>query len=376
MKKKVLVAIPWHAGGINAILPIISALIDKSDIELITIADRRAKDYLKGKDVGYIPIDFYDEEYFSLMAMVKLLREKSPDLVITSTGGPQKEGYRDLINQKVVLAARELRIGSLVVLDAWTEYIEKFSDIFTNELFKFLPDKIAVMDSFAKEEMIKKGFPKSKLIVTGNPFFEDLREKKLADREPELMGIVKDCNLLISYITNCAEKYKEILGYWDLDNIAIIGDIFNSLHKKYRESFCLIVALHPNTPEKEHQKIKNYVDGISGRAEVVKGIDVQDLVLASDLVLNAWSTVAIEAVLMKKPCISMQPGLKTEDQLVVSKRGIIPVGYTKGECEKIVKKAITDKYYREIGVVRNYSKFKVGNRAKQKIIELISEMLK
>ena len=79
---------------------------------------------------------------------------------------------------------------------------------------------------------------------------------------------------------------------------------------------------------------------------------------------------------MSKPCISIQPGLITEDFLaVLTKNGLIPVGYTKEDCKSLVKKAILDDDYREKQLIEQASSFRTDGKATERVTNLVYEML-
>ena len=64
----------------------------------------------------------------------------------------------------LTLAAKKYGIKTLSVSDFWTGRIPYFSDQFVeNGKFKFLTDKITVLDELQKKIMIEEGFPKEKV---------------------------------------------------------------------------------------------------------------------------------------------------------------------------------------------------------------------
>jgi len=88
------------------------------------------------------------------------------------------------------------------------------------------------------------------------------------------------------------------------------------------------------------------------------------------------STVGIEAVYMRKPCISIQPGLITEDFLaVLTKNRLIPVGYIEEDCKSLIKKVIVDKTYREKELIEQASSFRTDGKATERVTNLVYEML-
>jgi len=138
----------------------------------------------------------------------------------------------------------------------------------------------------------------------------------------------------------------------------------------------MVVKLHPRVPGEDLVEISQYIDDSSeGRIKLLANIDPLDLILASDLTLTPFSTLGIKAVYMRKPCISLQPGLKAKDRFVISKKGFIPVGYTTNDCEKELRKAILDNEYRQEELLQRAAGFKTDGKATERVAELIYKML-
>jgi hypothetical protein len=373
MKKKVL-ATSWHPGGMNAILPVVNRFTADGLIDVVTIGHDHSTRLLDAHGAEYRTINDYSLRDVSLESMKALLEKEAPDLVLAGTS-VQDESRRDIIEQTMVFAAKQKGICTLAVLDYWGNYSLRFTDAYAGEPFKFLPDKIAIMDKFAEKDMLKEGFSKDLLVITGNPHFDDLESKARNYSDNERQAVRKQAGLnnelLIFYAANIWKKQSKDFGYWDLDNIRLIN---NAL--KGQNDAKLIVKLHPRTPEEDRREITQYTGQSSGKIRILQGIDTQEVVLASDLTVVAVSTVGIEAVYLRKPCISIQPGLKREDLLaVVTQNGIIPYGHTQDDCEALVKRAATDKKYREKTLSEKAKSFRTDGRATERVTNLAYSLL-
>ena len=64
---------------------------------------------------------------------------------------------------------KERGIPTLSIVDFWSNYTERFDT---------LPDKIAIIDEQMRQEMLAEGFPDDKLVITGQPAFDCLAEKR------------------------------------------------------------------------------------------------------------------------------------------------------------------------------------------------------
>jgi UDP-N-acetylglucosamine 2-epimerase len=257
----------------------------------------------------------------------------------------------------------------------------RFNDIYLGEDFRFLPNKIAIMDQYAEIDMLREGFDKKALVITGNPHFDDLEAKarRFTDEEKwrvrQHVGL--DTDVLFFYAANAWKKEKPKLGYWDLDNIKLVNDTLKRLPDQERKRCGLVVKLHPRVESEDLDEISTYINQESDdRIKLVTGISPQELILASDLTLTPFSTLGIETVYMGKPCISMQPGLKGEDYLaILTKNELIPVGYTPDHCRALVKKAFVDNEYREQELIKQASNFRTDGRATERVAGLVYQLL-
>lgn len=376
---KRILATSWHPGGANAIAPVIKRLIAEDKTIVVVIGYQFSEKIFRDYGITYKIIDSYELRDISLGSLERLLQVELPDLVLAGTS-MQDEATKDVIEQTIVLAAETKGIPTLAVLDFWGNYWQRFSDIFTGEKFKFLPDKIAIMDEVAQQAMAEEGFAKERLVITGNPYFDDLPAKARSftatEKQTIRQSIGLDCETLLFFAGNTLKNEAINYGYWDLENIRLLAGVLKQLPEGQRTKIGIAVGLHPRTPESDLAEINHYIGEISGiKIKVVRHIKAQELVLVSDLTLTANSTVGIEAVYMGKPCISLQPGLKGKDLLIVSEKGIIPVGYTVRDCEKELKRAIVDIEYREKELSKRAKSFRIDGRATERVVKLVYKMI-
>ena len=379
MKPKIL-ATSWHPGGMNAIVPVIKRLNQQGKVNVVTVGHQYSKAILDSHGIGYKRIGDYGLKSVSLESMAALLEQESPNLVLTGTSA-QDENNRDVIEQTATLAGRKKGIPTIAVLDFWGSYSLRFNDIYSGEHFRFLPDKIAIMDQYAERAMLAEGFDKSRLVITGNPYFDDLEGKVRNFTEQEKsdirLRIGLNADVLLFYAANAWEKEASKLGYWDLDNINIVNEFIAGLPKEEREKYGMVVKLHPRVPQEDLERIKKAIEEDSEkRIVLVSEIHPQNLILSTDLTLTPFSTLGIEAVLMRKPCISMQPNLKGNDYLsFLTNNQVIPVGYTTKDCMSLVRRAFVDKDFREKELIDQSSNFKTDGKATERVINLIYQLL-
>jgi len=378
MKPRIL-ATSWHPGSANAIVPVIKRLREEGRTDVTVVGHQYSEQILKNHEISFKTLVDYGLTDVSIGSMECLLRAEQPRFVLTGTS-VQDEANRDVIEQTATLAARTLGIPTLAVLDIWANYSLRFADIYTGECRKFLPDRIAIMDQYAEKDMLGEGFDRKNLVITGNPHFDSLGRKAEGFTEYEKqkvrqqIGIEKD--VLFFYAATSLKNDMGNAGYWDLDNIQLIDEVLRGIQDGDKCKYGLVLKLHPIAPKKDFVEISKYIaEHPEGRIKLVTGVDPQNIILSSDLTLTSYSTLGIEAVLIGKPCISLQPNLARKDFLaVLTQNGIVDAGYTRETCKTLVRKAYTNADYRS-GLTQQALRFRTDGQATERVTGLIYESL-
>jgi len=176
--------------------------------------------------------------------------------------------------------------------------------------------------------------------------------------------------MVIFYAAHVQKKYEDRYGFYDLH-------VLNALNEGLRGvdySVATVVKMHPAASSAEQGLIKECVEGMKN-ARIVYEESARDLALASDLVVTAFSTVGIEALLMGRPVVSLQPGLSGENPYrFVTNPGIVPVGFTHDECVDLLRCIVHDDAYRRL-LAENAKSFKTDGRATERVAALIYEYL-
>ncbi|MBT5023078.1 hypothetical protein HOK51_08190 [Candidatus Woesearchaeota archaeon] len=378
MKPKVL-ATSWHPGGMNAIAPVIKLLQEKNLIELVVMSHNFSEKILDSHNIPYKTIQDYDITQVSVENMKQILDTEKPDLVFTGTS--VQENKKDIaFEQTIIKAAKEKKMTTLAVLDFWGQYSERFGKLEPQDEFTILPDTLAIMDEYAKKDLIEREFPSDLLKITGNPFFDNIENYALNFSETDKQNIRKkiglEQNVLLFYAANAWKQNIEKFGYWDLENIIIIDNALESVPANLKEKTGVCVKLHPRCPSEDLEEIQTYIHNSKNNIKLVSNMNSHDLILSTNITFTPSSTAAIEAIYMNKPAASIQPGLKCQDYLsILTKNDIAPVGYTVDDCKALVRRVITDSNYREHELREKASRFRTDGKATERVTALVYEML-
>ena len=163
-----VVVICGDPGGANAIVPVIKQLYSEKKMEILVFAYKQAIDIMEKNNISFFTLD----EDITNSAIQDVLQKNHPSIIVTGTSVNTID-----LEKKFIRAARKLKIPSIAVLDFWSNYSLRFSDDVGD--LKFVPEKIAIMDEIASNDMIAEGFHPDTLIVTGQPAFDALEKFKL-----------------------------------------------------------------------------------------------------------------------------------------------------------------------------------------------------
>jgi len=378
---KRIIATSWHPGGANAISPVIKRLNKEGKVDVITIGHQYSEKIFQDGGINYKTIDFYELSDVSTSSMDQILQEESPDLVFTGTG-VQNKYNRHVIDQALTAVAQRRGIKSLAVSDFWDflgNYCQRFSDIYTdNGRFRFLPDRIAIMDKLAEEAMLKEGFPREKLIITGNPYFDELVELKENFGERDRRKVRNDLHIdlnayLFAYFSQPIwHHYGEELGYTEKTALKELLDSLKKLQDK--KKIGILVKAHPRENKHDIEQVTKEYDL---PIKVDQDYPTRPTILAADAIISPFSTVLIESTYLDKPTISLQPGLKKEDLLITNRMGITVPVYEHGKIDEILEKLLFDKNFAtELSQRAKRKGFTIDGKATERVTNLIYEMIK
>ncbi len=300
-------------GGTNCVIPVYQRLRELKGVEPLLWG----KDFaiLKYQEEGLIYRDIGDLKPEEIHG---LLRQYNPKVLVTGTS------YGDRTEQWLWKWAKELGTYSMAILDQWLSYRVRFSD---HNGRLTLPDKILVMDEFAKQEMVAEGFDQRRILVTGQPHFEALQDKAKKITTLDKKKIKKDLNLqngiTVLFVSEPLSNALHVdMGFTER---TILRELVSAIQQlKSSVMVNVLVKFHPKEDiSLMKQTIGSFPVVPNIRVSIVSGQPLLPLILIADIVIGMQSTVLIEANLLKKPVMSIQIGRKGPDQFILSKRGIV-----------------------------------------------------
>jgi len=337
--KQIIVTVCGDAGGASAVAPVIRALRSANGYAVHALGYAEARRTWREKDIEFQELS----ESTTLDDAAAFLKRTDAGLVLlgTSMNGIDLE-------KRFLKAARRLGTPTLAVLDFWSNYLPRFAD--EQGRLGELPDVIAVMDDRACTDMERQGFPRERLIVTGQPAFDELTalgkaatpRQRAATRE--VLGIAADERLVVFASQPLAALYgadasnPSYLGYTEQTVLALLARCLERIACRAGQRMVLWVRPHPRENPAELQPSASS----RVRAVVSSQSDGRELALAADLVTGMTSVFLIEACLLGCPVLSLQPGLRAADPLPTNRAGWSRPVYHEEDMEPALESLLLD----------------------------------
>lgn len=207
--------------------------------------------------------------------MEQIIDVEQPDLILT-TNSPRME-------RAATLVGNEKKIPTLNLHD----------DLgFMARDYLLSGDRIAVMSEITEENLIAQGHHADKIVVTGHPAFDPVLDELKRFQRDE---IIRRLNL--------PEGPYLLLG---TSQPGARGEIMEMCPLTYKAvaalgRYHLLIKPHPG---EDADAYRAYAKRYQGKATVVTGVSIRELLFVSELLISFASTIMIEAILMGKPVIS------------------------------------------------------------------------
>lgn len=349
LEKKILV-LCTDAGAAHAVVPIIRELTKRHQLRVLV--DRAGK----------------AAEAFGKTIPCETVEKTRPlpiegDLLFTGTTPPQyKDGALFHYGRETEAwrLAHERGIPSIALLDKYTksESRGRFTDAQTQELI--FPSRILVPHPYAQQEM-RKEFTQPQIIVTGNPYHDDIARKAAA-------GIQRDSQRMIPVYLS-SQKFMKGCG---MDNVALLDVVCSGLQNKAN----IVLRAHPkDTPEERaeyahclHRYPQTCVDST---------LSSEDLAISlcdDEFCIGANSSLIEYATLADRLALSIKPGWRGEDDVITNVLGATPYAFTREEGVSIVQRAFADEAFRaEWKQKRAF--YNVDGKATERVLAVLDSVL-
>jgi hypothetical protein len=365
------VAVAGDAGGANAVAPVVTALQTTEGYRVRGLAYRQARTVWARRGIVFEELS----EATTTEDAAQLLREARTALLLTGTSVNGVD-----LEKRFLAAARLQAVPSLAVLDFWSNYALRFAD--QDGSLVLLPDRIAIMDEQAREEMSAEGFPANLLAITGQPAFDGLvtcRQQATPARRAAVraaLGVAPDEQMVLFASQPLAAFYgmdtrsSAYPGYTERTVLDTLVPALERITRRRGRRVVLVIRPHPREDAADLQRWRGQVL----RIVLSEAGDGREVALASDLVTGMSSMLLVEACLMGCIVVSLQPGLRSADPLPTNRQGLSRALYQESEVEPVLEGLLFDQQARADAVGRLRSDLFIPDAA-ERVVRLIGSML-
>jgi len=325
-------------GAANFILPVLPLLSARGvDVQLRTSGV--ASDYITQR-VGttHRPPETGAEE---------LVAQLRPDVVVIGTSENE-----DTLGLPLVSAARRRKIPTIGAVDILANADQRFRGRGARPL-SYAPDVILTADAATRSAFISFGHDPAKVIVTGHPHYDEVRERaRRLDAEGRAAvrrRCVPDAPLDRSVLVFVAEvstglnpaQYRVSSDYTlrgggrrSLRTEIVLEELLDALSAMQIKPY-KVLRLHPKNTRAEFAEFLPQFDAVSDA-----GLPL-DLIYAADAVVGMSSMLLYEAALIGRPTLAILPRAAEKEWLPAGADGVVPVATSRANVHRMVREILT-----------------------------------
>lgn len=305
-----ILALCGDAGGTRALIPVLQALRERSDVTL------ECRAYAAGAAV-------LADEGFMAEPLGVATDVAAFDALLCGTSVNAQMWELEFAQE-----ASKAGVRTVTFVDSWINYLKRFT--LGGRLV--LPDAICVTDELAESDMRALGFPADRLAVTGHPGFAACmryRDGSLraahAKRTRALLE-VPDGDVLVLYSSQPLSQLwtREKLGFLEDEVYSDVASSLSDIAAATGRRIHLLVKRHPR--EQDSQALMNDIDAphlrILDNPATLGKMAAVDWAAACDAAVGINSILLIESAMAGVPAVSYQPNRRIPDPLPSNKTGL------------------------------------------------------
>jgi len=258
---------------------------------------------------GCAPLEF--AENFTPAALAAAWRNTPAALLLTGTS------HYESFEPALWSLARTHGVRSIAVLDSWINLTPRFA--------AGRPDCVGAVDEGQRAELVELGFPPDRILLAGHPWLARVaatRSERLANPPPPHPAPPGGVNVL--FVSECiaADVAQGVNAPFGFDEF----DSFQCLHEAACDAAIpvnLAVKFHPyEDPACFQKRLRELRPTPAVRViPLPPETNPSGAVAWADLVAGISSMLLLEAMVLGRPVVSVQPGLMREETFIATRRG-------------------------------------------------------
>jgi len=366
-----IIALSGDPGGASAVGPVIKRLQSDQRVQVEALAYNETAQIWDNLGIAYNKLsgEIPDQE------ILAFLQRRDVKLLFTGTSVNPVD-----LEKRFIAAASRIGLPSLALLDFWLNYRLRFSNA-AGEL-AFMPNKIAVMDALARDEMIREGFDPARIVITGQPTFDDLADwrqrfsPQLREEIRAAIGIQPDELFVLFPSQPQSSLYGDDkingdhIGFDEWDVLKALIKALENLQHQNDAKIHLVVRPHPRETMELFQGFHSNQIIITVTTEG----GARNQVMAADLVVGMNTELLVEACYLGCITLSLQPNLRHIDKLPTNRVGVSRAVYRYEDIQPALSELLFDANVRQ-RMFEKLESYKLESKAAGKVAQLIYDMI-
>ena len=275
-------------------------------------------------------------------AMASFIRHEKPDVIVVV--GEQRVYGRCFLAAAQAMGVPTAGMQRGVISRDHRQYTHSADEVPRNGRFVGttlcpIPDKTAVYGELFKRTLVDRGgYPPDSVVVTGQPSYDFLYNTRDNDAKERICRQL-DIDPEKQIVVLATQTHH---GFSDYQNRLLLETVFDAMLEFPENN--LVVKLHPAEDPALHRRVaseKRLLDEVV----IVKDVNLFDLLQASEVLITAHSTVALEAMLFGKPVVTVNV-TGTPDVMPYAESGAAVSVSDAAELVRAIRAVLTDENVR------------------------------
>lgn len=305
-----------ETGSANALVPVIRELSAMPNTEVQVLATGYAPRIFALEGIPHRQVELPEQRDAAFLQFAdRLLEECGPELLVLGTA------WEKNLEKAFLQLAPDRGIRTLSIVDNWCHFKERFLQVEGTDAS--FPDRVAVIDESAQEQAIAEGVPAERVVITGQPYLESIRERAEDPAVSRLAAQLRkqwqpasfpETTRLILFVSEPFSAYSSpaspyYRGYTEIEALEELLEAARNIEEKRGFPVKVVVKLHPREFDSSSSMAMN---------TTLKGIPTERdgnnlaILAASDAVVGMSSMLLVESALAGRLTISFEPNGKEE----------------------------------------------------------------
>lgn len=240
------------------------------------------------ENLKFLEEKLYDFKFIKITKLVQLKKIKCKKISLIITGS----AIGNSLDKKLIKFSKLNKIKSISIIEHWTNYKKRF---LLNKKYIY-PDFIFLNDKKAYIDALKKGLPKNKLIIAGNPYLSSFLNKKImAGKIRKKFYYLKKKKIYLFLSENISSQNNNQIENYKIDEFLAVKKITKYLKKNEY----LIIKLHPEEKLNKFDKIKKK------NVIITKNMNYSEMVKLPKYIIGLKTIMLIKLAAQRKNIISL-----------------------------------------------------------------------